>query len=221
MQNNARRVIDAAYRTLSDFSDGSFPVSPLQIARRMGIRVVDREHISALLDLIMPHGDVIEAPAFTFAFDGQRFIVIDRSRGNVASRRAWLAHELGHIVLGDEHGDSMWKVHQLILGTFQRSLMDLSCDLFAASLLAPQAVLAMGGVHSATDIANVCMVSSTTAHLVAGAIQLRSAEYQPAELEAWDRMADGLRARLAQIHWPQSRAVPAWVHSDISSELTY
>lgn len=221
MRTNSWRVVDAACRTLRDYSDGTFPVSPLQIAKSMGICVVDKADIMELIDFVAPHGAAVDAPAFTFACGGRQYIALDRSSGDAASRRACLAHELGHIVLGDSFGDGGWDVQHLVRGTFQRSLMDLSCDLFATSLLVPQAVLAMGGVRSAAEIARVCRVHHSLAYLTAGAMQLRKDGYREAELEAWERMADGLRERVLQVRQGIVAKRPAWLTSDISAELIF
>lgn len=221
MHTNSWRVVDAACRVLCDYSDGAFPVSPFKIAKRMGISVVDRVDVKDLLDYVLPDGDSVKSPAFAFSFGGHWYIVIDRSRGDALSWRAWVAHELGHIVLADTFGDGDWEVQSMVRGTFQRSLVDLSCDLFAVNLLAPQAVLAMGGVRSAADISRICAVHSLVACLTSGAIQLRSHGYSAAELEAWEKLSSGLLDRVQQILRPLGSDRPPWFGSDISAELTF
>ena len=108
----------------------------------------------------------------------------------------------------------------MVRGTFQRSLVDLSCDLFAVNLLAPRAVLAMGGVQSAVEISRICKVNPFTSCLAAGAIRMLRDGYSAAELEAWEKMADGLRERVQQVRSPFGQA-PEWFSSDISAELTF
>ena len=220
MNRNSYRIIDAACRVLRDYSDGSFPISPFKIARNMGVRVVDKADVQDLLDYVLPDGEGIKSPAFVFSCGGQWYIVLDRNRGDALDLRAWVAHELGHIVLADTFGESSWKVQRMVRDTFRRSLVDLSCDLFAVNLLAPQAVLAMGGVQSAVEITRICRVHPFMACLAAGAIRLPRDGYSAAEIKAWETMADGLRERVQQVRSPFGQA-PEWFSSDISAELTF
>lgn len=220
MDRNLYSIEDAVYKVLYEHSDGTFPVSPLKIAKNMGIRVVAKSDAGELIQCLAPDGSLDDLPAFTFSFGGERYILIDMDHGDAMIRRLLIAHELGHIVLGDGKSDDSYEVKSLVHGMFQRSLMDISCDLFALALLAPRAVLALGGIRTVEEIARVCDVHPEAAFIAAGAIRLRKADHTAEALAAWRKFAPDLQARRQRVARIKAMPQVAWFRSDISAELT-
>lgn len=214
-------IENAVYKVLRDHSDGTFPVSPLKIAKSMGVRVIAKSDAQDLMQCLAPDGSLENLPAFTFTFDDVRYILIDMDHGDAIYRRLLIAHELGHIVLGDGMSVDSSEVNRFVQGAFHRSLMDICCDLFALALLAPWAVLALSEIRNAGEIARVCDVHPEIAFIAAGSIRLRKADYSAEAKEAWQKFAPALQDRRNFV--AQRRALPpvaAWMKTDISAELT-
>ena len=155
-----------------DHTDGTLPVSPIKIAQSMGIQVIDRRDAGDLLSLLGPEfGFKVDAPALSIAHSsGWRGIILDRDYRDRVWRRMLLAHELAHFVLG--HFSSVGSTEEegradlRIINGISRSWKEVSCDVFAMGLLAPQAVLRAYGIRSYTEIARLCQITPRAAHII-------------------------------------------------------
>lgn len=222
MNRNYLSVDDAVYRLLSEHSDGTFPVSPLKIAKSMGVRVVAKKDARELIQCLVPDGSLDDIPALTFSLGGEKYILIDTDHGDAIYRRMLIAHELGHIVLGDGISEDSCAATRFVHGKFQRSMMEMCCDLFALALLVPRAVLALGGVRTVAEIARVCDVHPETAFIAAGSIRARKSAYSSDAFNTWRKFAPGLQERrqLVARKGAMRPSVP-WLQTDISAELTF
>lgn len=221
MDKHGIMVMDAAYRVLLDHSDGTLPVSPIKIARSMGIQVVDRRDLGDLFHFFQKeYGEMVESPAFSLSLrNDMRCIVLDRSYRDPEWRRLLVAHELAHFALG--HFDDRFvsedsRAYSLLRGCVTRSLVEISCDIFATWLLAPQAVLARFGVSSPIEIARLCRIPAMLAQLVSFSIKSRG----DSDMTQTASMVQGLfsAAILRRKKCSFPRVLPEFA-TDISEEL--
>lgn len=214
-------IENAVYKVLREHSDGTFPISPLKIAKSMGVRVVAKSDARELIQCLAPDGSLDDLPALTFSFGGERYIVIDTDHGDAMYRRMLIAHELGHIVLSDGMSEEICDTGRVMRWEFRRSVMEICCDLFALALMAPRAILDLSGIRTAVEISKVCGVYPEVAFIAAGAIRFRFTDYCPDAIEAWHKFEPGLQERRLIARKSAAPPVAPWLQTDISAELTY
>ena len=220
MEKHAIRIAAVANKTLLAHSDGVFPVSPLKIAKSMGIQVVDKKHARPLLDLF--DAGLTREPVFSMRHGNDFVIVMDRNHGNLYWRRAWLAHEIGHYLLDDLTGGEETRTPRLFRGTFRRSVLEFSCDLFALSLLMPLGVLGMAGITRMAEIQRICKVDIGMAFFAARAIRHRWFEYDEHERAAFRKFSGYLDMYRRQNDFLFLRdTYRSPLFSDISAEFVY
>lgn len=89
--------------------------------------------------------------------EGSRFNIFVNGTDELQVQRYTIAHEMGHIFLGHITGD---KVHARISGLKPAlsGSSEYQAERFAAGILAPACVLWGLGIHSAKDIAELCII---------------------------------------------------------------
>lgn len=221
MHQHSLKIEQEIYRVLLRYSDGTFPISPLQIAKRMGLRVVEKRHAAKLMEIVAPDGSLDGLDAFSLRWQDQYVIVIDTAGGDSFWRRLRLAHEIGHYVLDGGHAvDGGTASDRLFHGVYARSLLELSCDIFAMGLLMPQMLLKMGGLTTERQITMSCRVSGGMAHLCAASIPFRVRSYTEDDLKLYSKFHLSLRQQSERMRPFRRLMVPAHM-SDISEELCY
>lgn len=218
MDTITKRIEDSVYDVLLTHSNGTFPISPVKIARSMGIKVIEKQNAGPILSIIDPDGAFQATPVFSFRFSGGFYIIADASHGTPQGRRARVAHEIGHFLFddGEAHSESCTAVVRLYRGIFARSPLEICCDLFALALLVPQMVLKQGLITSQRVIAELCHVSNATAHLAALAIARRDRPYTERERQAYEKFKRSIQTRRT---W-HFGAAPIYA-TDVSAELAY
>lgn len=140
---------DAAWQTLLDFNITSLPVNVLLIAKTAKIRVLKNSQIGMLSD----------NQCGLSILDGKQWFIIYDDMMSVERKRFTVAHELGHIFLG----------HALKEGFHARQFEgrhpedEQEANMYAIRLLAPACVLWGLNLHTAEEIAEVCVISHTSA----------------------------------------------------------
>ncbi len=125
----------------------ALPVPMFQLCKQMGIAVKYDD------------GQLAEGSSGMAVKKGRKYIVIVRRDEPPQRQRFTIAHELGHILVGD--------VGRFKLVNREPSPMDnpieKRANVFASRLLAPACVLWGVGAKSAADIAKLCDISPTAA----------------------------------------------------------
>lgn len=140
-----KKVRNASWDCLNDYSVTALPVDPMAIAKAAGIKVIKNSAIGEL------SGG--ESGACILDSKGRWYLIYD-DECTVARRRLAIAHELGHIFLG----------HELLSGKSGRSFRtdkpqaEREADDFAIRLLSPACVLWGLDIRSYEDIARVCVI---------------------------------------------------------------
>lgn len=152
--------------TLSEIYEAAhvrrLPVDPIDIARSLGIKVVDYRAAADYFGMDI-RGLYAKCPlGFGFTEGGNPCIALNGNSCGERRRRFTAAHELAHCVLGH-------------LGREISAREERSAERFAAELLAPLAVLCECGVSSAEETARLCGISR------------QAAEFRVAELAERER----------------------------------
>ena len=136
---------NASWKCLIDFNINKLPVEVLDIAIKIGIKIVKNSDANVL----KPNESGISL------FKDNQWYIIFNDKDIRQRSRFTIAHELGHIFLG----------HTLKIGRYTRTF-DLSkpieeseADVFASRLLAPACVLWGLDLHTPQEIASACDIS--------------------------------------------------------------
>ena len=182
MERHWRHVEETAYKVLLDHSDGAFPVSPLKIAHSMGIQVIDRRDAGDLFSLFSESELMVDSPAVSLSHSsGWRGIILDGRHRNPLWLRLMLAHEIAHFALGHfEPANQKILLEErrsasLLRGSFSRSWIELSCDIFAVWVLSPKAVLKHYGVLDFREISRLCRIPPLAAQIISMALKIKAA----------------------------------------------
>ncbi len=141
---------NAAWRCCIDFGIDRMPVKVLDLARRMGIRVVRDSDVHEL------RADESGASIY---FRDHWIIVYDDSLPPAESRMV-LAHELGHILLGHSYKYAKRRFEN---EKDTKQMSESEADLFAVRLLAPACVLHELHVLDSDGIASLCEIPKKVA----------------------------------------------------------
>lgn len=125
---------NANWQFLIDCKISSLPTSLFQICQHFGIKVVGNSKLTV-------NKLALGEKAMKTIVNDQCYIIVDDGLP-MAVQRYSIAHEIGHILLGD--------------GEYE-------AERFAIDVLAPACVLWGLNLHSAEDIARVCNISITSA----------------------------------------------------------
>lgn len=128
------------------------PVDPVDIARSLGIKVVDYKAAADYFGTDIRRLYMQCPLGFGFMEDNGCCIALNSNSCGERRRRFTAAHELAHCVLGH-------------LGKEISAREERSAERFAAELLAPLAVLYECGVSSAEETARFCGISRRAAEL--------------------------------------------------------
>ena len=132
------------------------PVDPVEIARALGIKVVEYKAAAELFEVKL-YDLYAHCPlGFSFKADGLLCIALNENACGEQRRRFTVAHELAHCVL--DHLDHLEN------RAFSKR-QEREAEQFAANLLAPLVVLRECGVDSAPEIARLCGISRKAAEL--------------------------------------------------------
>lgn len=142
---------NAAWQCLIDFNMTRLPVEVIDIAIKIGIKIVKNSDANVLK---------LNESGISLFKDNQWYIIFNDK--DIRQRyRFTIAHELGHIFLG----------HTLKAGRYARTF-DLSrpieeteADIFASRLLAPACVLWGLNLHTPQEIASACDISLRSAEI--------------------------------------------------------
>lgn len=138
-----KNVRNSAWQALLDFNVTKVPVSVNSIAKQLGIKVIKNSDIHEL-----QNGE----RGATILKNEHWYIVFDDTE-SVPVCRFTVAHELGHMLVGD-----------IKYRTFaKRDEEEQEADMFAARLLAPACVLHELHATTATEIAKICNISMQAA----------------------------------------------------------
>ena len=127
------------------------PVSPIEIARSLGIKVINYKAATEIFETSLGELYLRSPSGFSFKEGGHCCIALNENACGEQRRRFTAAHELAHCVLG--HLDA---------GTFPKH-RERDAERFAAELLAPLAVLRECKVGSAPEVARLCGISRQAA----------------------------------------------------------
>lgn len=144
---NYKFARDLAWEILIRERVCALPVPMFQLCKQMGIAVKYDD------------GQLAEGSSGMAVKKGRKYIVIVRRDEPPQRQRFTVAHELGHILVGD--------VGRFKLVNREPSPMDnpieMRANVFASRILAPACVLWGVGAKSAEDIAKLCDISETAA----------------------------------------------------------
>lgn len=129
-----KNVRNASWQCLIDCKISVLPTSLSQICKHFGIKVVGNSKLTA--NKLAPGEKAMKT-----IVNDQCYIIVD-DKLSIAVQRYSIAHEIGHILLGD--------------GEYE-------AERFAIDILAPACVLWGLNLHTAEDIARVCNISITSA----------------------------------------------------------
>lgn len=147
-----KQARDVAWKFLTDNHVDSLPVKLSAICRRRGISLVydyDGKYLSG------------NEKGCTFIDAEKRFNIVLNPDDSTAVQRYTTAHELGHIFLGHFTGHTM-----------SSSDMEYQAERFAIDILAPACVLWGLNLHTAEDIADVCIISMKAAQIRAERMEI-------------------------------------------------
>ena len=123
------------------------PVDPVEIARALGVKVVNYKAAAAHFD-IKPSELYTRCPLGFCFKEGEHYcIALNENACGEQRRRFTAAHELAHCVLGHLNNGALSGEQERI------------AERFAAELLAPLVVLHMCSVGSAEEVARLCGIS--------------------------------------------------------------
>jgi transcriptional regulator with XRE-family HTH domain len=102
-------------------------------------------------------------------FDGDVAVCVVSRRSDPGRRRSTAAHELGHLVIGDEYSTDLG-VHS------SREDRERAVDAFAAEFLLPAAAVRRAGSFSSTESARTALVHLAAIYRASWSLVLRQAE---------------------------------------------
>lgn len=138
-----KNVRNASWQCLIDCKISSLPTSLFQICQHFGIKVVGNSKLTV-------NKLALGEKAMKTIVNDQCYIIVDDELP-MAVQRYSIAHEIGHILLGD--------------GEYE-------AERFAIDVLAPACVLWGLDLHSAEDIARACNISITSARIRAERMEI-------------------------------------------------
>ncbi len=141
---------DAAWRCHVDFGVDRLPVKLIEMAHKMGIRIVRDSDVHELREG--------ESGASIYYRDHWIIIYDDKLPNDEA--RMVLAHELGHILLGHSY---KYGNRRFANDNDTKHKSESEADMFAVRILAPAFVLHELGVFDASGIASLCEIPKKTA----------------------------------------------------------
>ena len=151
---------DEAWRLLIKYKISSLPVKITDICKGEGIVVRSYAQAREFIKALGFEGSTLDNDGFAVCVGGQSLIFYDDTC-TVQRQRFTIAHELGHIVLGDV-GDIPTCRNR------EPNLQDDECEsmanVVAARILSPACVLWGIGIGSAEEISKLCDISLEAAH---------------------------------------------------------
>lgn len=129
------------------------PVDPIEIARALGVKVLNYKTAAELFDMSIPKLYGLFPLGFSFKAGEDACIALNENSCGDRRRRFTAAHELGHCVLGH------------IRNEVYSEAEERAAERFAAELLAPVVVLHECGVRDAGELSRVCGISRQAAEL--------------------------------------------------------
>ena len=146
---------DEAWRLLIKYNISSLPVKITDICKGEGIVVRSYTQAREIIKSLGFEGSTLENDGFAVCVRGQNLIFYD-DICTIQRQRFTIAHELGHIVLGDVGNGPTCRNRE-------PSVQDDDCEsmanVVAARVLAPACVLWGIGINSAQDISELCDIS--------------------------------------------------------------
>ena len=150
-----RSYRDAAWYCLYDYEIDRLPVDVRGIAARAGIRVL----ADSAVHVLRPQEKGVAV------WDGVRWSIVYDDAQTVETCRYVIAHELGHIFMGHgmERGATDQTVAEQLARAERTPTHEREADHFAIRLLCPACMLWALDLHTAEEIAAVCLVPVTVA----------------------------------------------------------
>ncbi len=146
---------DKAWQLLIKYNISSLPVKITDICKGEGIVVRSYTQARELIKTLGFEGSTLGNDGFAVCVSGKNLIFYD-DNCTIQRQRFTVAHELGHIVLGDVGNRPTCR-------NKEPSLQDDDCEsmanVVAARLLSPACVLWGIGVSSAEEISKLCDIS--------------------------------------------------------------
>lgn len=157
---NYTKIRDLAWQVLLDCKIDTLPVSTVQIAKRLNVKILR----NSCLGILKKHES-----GLSLYQDGLWFIVFDDSQSYTRCRFT-LAHELGHILLNHPLHNGFHS--RTTIFASEKSEIEREADIFASRLLAPACVLWGLNLHSAEEIAGFCDLSQQAAKIRAKRLEV-------------------------------------------------
>lgn len=153
-----RRATEEAGRILLENGISTYPLNPVVLACRAGIKILTYDQFSSLADIVQADLLALSEDGFSTCVDSQYLIVYNpfvRPR----SRRRWtLLHEYCHIHLGHVPLNST-----LVPGGPNERFMEAAADELTSCLIAPLPLIRLCGIESETELARCFGLSGLAA----------------------------------------------------------
>lgn len=157
---------DMSWKVLIECGITSLPVDLGLVAERYHIKIISYSQCPLTRFFSL---EVISGDGFAAEIGGQYFVFINDQMKNRPRRRFTVAHELGHILLGqDMH---LIKARNSELDD-NKDPFETQANIFARDLLAPACVIAAFHLHTPEEISNLCDISFTSAKVRAERMKL-------------------------------------------------
>lgn len=173
--NDYKKARNASWKCLIDCGINQIPIGLSQICRHYGIRIVKNCNLQQNALASSEHGKSTN-------ISGKYYIIV-RDTDPLPVQRYTIAHEIGHILLGDNS-------------------TEYEAERFAIGILAPACVLWGLGLQSPEDIAKVCNISIKAATIRA---QRMKTLYErdkfltsPLEQKVFEQFKDYIDSKTAQ-----------------------
>lgn len=167
--------VTTAWKILLDCGINSFPVPVKQVAKSLGIPVLQYIAGERILKELMLYEAAMWSDAITIPLGSGYVIMYDDSIKPPRARVA-IGHELGHIMLGHvKNGTATSKNHPP-----KRSddLIEFHANLWCEQLIAPTGVLLAAGITTRSKIEQVCGVNRRASDFIIARLSERP-RYKP------------------------------------------
>lgn len=162
MNANTYDIEAAAARALFLYSPAKLPISAVEIAMNMGIKIINKKDAAEICEILEIEESVRQMPAFALHLDNTYIIVVDIDNTTVQERKFMIAHEIGHVLLGyGQDDEDTLRIEK----AFGRHPKEISCDIFAYNLLIPRIVVRAMGITDTRSIVETCDVVETIAFM--------------------------------------------------------
>ena len=152
---NYKNSRDAAWEMLIKHNVSALPVSVSKICKRERIKLLSYNEGKEIIEKLQLTDHTVN-DAFSI---GRRIFFSDET--SLERQRFSIAHELGHIILHEYEGATVYNREI----SPEDAPLESEANVFASRLLAPLCVLHFVGVQSAEEISKLCSISITAAKI--------------------------------------------------------